>query len=124
MFWNTFYTLCCKRGKSPNGVAKDLGISSGSITSWKQGKVPHHRTLLKLANYFNVTTDYLLGNTDRPAIEEQRANDEPLTEQEKTLLRMFRETSEEGRFEIIAAVVNIAKNKEKNAPPKNTSRAG
>ena len=64
MFWDMFYKLCCAQKKSPNGVAKDLGISSGAITSWKQGRVPHHSTLLKLADYFGVSVDYLLGKED------------------------------------------------------------
>ena len=64
VFWDMFYELCCTQKKSPNGVAKDLGISSGAITSWKQGRVPHHSTLLKLAAYFGVSVDYLLGKED------------------------------------------------------------
>lgn len=72
MFWDNFYSLCCERRKSPNGVARELGFSSGAVTSWKHGKVPHHTTLLKLANYFEVSVDYLLGNTaakEKPSAE-------------------------------------------------------
>lgn len=70
MFWKIFYDSCAKIGKSPNAVAKELSISSGAVTSWKQGKVPHHATLLKLANYFNVSVDFLLGNeTEQPPVE-------------------------------------------------------
>lgn len=64
MFWNVFYKLCHDRHKSPNGVAKELNISSGAITSWKNGKVPHHTTLLKLSEYFGVSIDYLLGKAE------------------------------------------------------------
>ena len=46
---------------SANAVAKVLGCSSGSVTSWKNGKVPHHGTLLKIAKHFGVSVDYLLG---------------------------------------------------------------
>lgn len=60
-FWNTFYKLCKDIGKSPNGVAKELGIPSGTITWWKKGKVPHQPTLEMLANYFGVSVGYLLG---------------------------------------------------------------
>lgn len=62
MFWDNFYSLCHAQKKSPNGVAKMLGVSSGAVTSWKQGKVPHYTTLLKIANYFGVSIDALLGN--------------------------------------------------------------
>lgn len=62
MFWEKFSELCKKNGISPNGLAKILSISSGSITSWKQGRVPHHDTLLKIANHFDVSVDYLLND--------------------------------------------------------------
>ena len=66
MFWENFYGLCHSKQMSPNGVAKEIGISSGAITAWKQGKVPHHDTLIKIANYFGVSVDYLLGNEKQP----------------------------------------------------------
>lgn len=42
----------------------ELGIARGSVTSWKKGTVPNNTTLLKIANYFGVSTDFLLGKTD------------------------------------------------------------
>lgn len=63
MFWKNFYNLCQKANKSPNAVAKELGISSGAVTSWKNGKTPHHGTLIKIAQFFGVSTDFLLGVT-------------------------------------------------------------
>lgn len=65
MFWEAYYSLCLKIKKSPNTVAKEIGCSSGSVTSWKQGKVPHHKTLLKIAGYFDVSVDSLLGETKK-----------------------------------------------------------
>lgn len=61
MFWETFVELCNNRGTKPNPVAKELGIPSGSVTDWKKGRIPRGATLQKIANYFGVTTDYLLG---------------------------------------------------------------
>lgn len=67
MFWENFVALCDKNGTKPNPVAKELGISSGSVTFWKKGKVPHHSTLIKIANYFDVSVDYLLtGQKEMP----------------------------------------------------------
>jgi transcriptional regulator with XRE-family HTH domain len=67
MFWENFVALCDKNGTKPNPVAKELGISSGSVTFWKKGKVPHHSTLIKIANYFGVSVDYLLtGQKEKP----------------------------------------------------------
>ena len=78
MFWENFVNLCNSVGKSPNGIAKDINVSSGAITSWKKGKVPHHSTLLKIANYFNVSVDYLLtGKNEPPADADEADNDTP-----------------------------------------------
>ena len=65
MFWETFVSLCNNKGISPNAVGKVLGISSGSISWWKKGKIPHDSTIQKLANYFGVSGDYLLGKTEQ-----------------------------------------------------------
>lgn len=64
MFWDNFIQLCNKKGVSPNGVAKHLKLSSGSVTGWKSGAEPHYSTLRKLADYFGVSVDYLLGKEE------------------------------------------------------------
>ena len=61
LFFARFQTLCQQNGTSPNAVAKALGIPSGSVTAWKQGAAPRSATLNKLAQYFDVSVDYLLG---------------------------------------------------------------
>ncbi len=61
MFWERFYNLCIRNGKKPNPVGKEVGLSSGIISKWKNGGIPNGETLMKLARYFNVSTDYLLG---------------------------------------------------------------
>lgn len=61
-FWTIFFNLCREKGKAPNNVAKDLGISSASITWWKKGeRNPSQRTLKAIADYFGVSVGYLLG---------------------------------------------------------------
>ena len=69
MFWERFYDLCEKQAHTkPNNLKEELDISSGVITKWKKGSVPNGETLIKIANYFNVSVDYLLGRTDDPKI--------------------------------------------------------
>ncbi|MBP3930923.1 MAG: helix-turn-helix domain-containing protein [Peptostreptococcaceae bacterium] len=44
-------------------LCEDLHIHRGTLSNWETGKrTPDSDTLLKIANYFNVTLDYLLGN--------------------------------------------------------------
>ena len=67
MFWDNYYNLCLNNGISPNAAAKEMKISSGAVTEWKKGRVPQMATIKKIANYFGVSVDYLLGKTSEPA---------------------------------------------------------
>lgn len=64
MFWNRYKALCENSNNTPNGVAKLLGISNSSCTQWKNGMLPKGDTLLKIAEFFNCSIDYLLGRTN------------------------------------------------------------
>ena len=61
MFWENFVELCVQNHTKPNPVASKLGLSSAAVTKWKAGTVPSSTTLHKIANYFNVSVNYLLG---------------------------------------------------------------
>ena len=62
MFFDKYSELCKKKGKTPTGVASELNVSRATVNYWKYGNVPKQDTLIKIANYFNVSVDYLLGN--------------------------------------------------------------
>lgn len=64
MFWDRFVSDCERIGKRPNAVAKEIPVSSGILTKWKNGGTPSTPLLYKIANYFEVSADYLLGKTD------------------------------------------------------------
>lgn len=66
MFWENFSFLCEKNGKKPNTVATELKISSGSVTAWKQGRVPKWGTLQKIADYFSVSVENLISEKEKP----------------------------------------------------------
>lgn len=62
MFYDTYCELCRKNGLTPSGAAAKIGFNRASVTMWKNtGKAPKEELLVKIADYFNVTTDYLLG---------------------------------------------------------------
>ena len=49
--------------KSLRDVANDLNISYSSLSKYERGdQQPSYETLIRIANYFNVSVDYLLGN--------------------------------------------------------------
>ncbi len=73
MFWDRLVELCEEKGTTPTAVVKALHISGGSVTKWKDGATPRGTTLSKLSAYLEVSTDYLLGNSDlknNPAAED------------------------------------------------------
>lgn len=63
-FWSRLQLLCLQRGASPSAIAKRVGLSNAAAVQWKKGSVPNKNTLQKLADYFSVTPDYLLGYGD------------------------------------------------------------
>lgn len=59
--------LCDKHGISLNTLEENLGYGRNSLYSLKNKK-PNAERIAEIADYFNVSTDYLLGRTDNPAI--------------------------------------------------------
>ena len=61
MFFDIFKLLCEKKGVSPKKATEDIGLSNSITTKWKKtGATPKGDTLQRIADYFGVTTDYLL----------------------------------------------------------------
>lgn len=54
-----------QRGKSVSQVAVELGFSENLFYQWKTAS-PKSDRLEKVADYFHVSTDYLLGRTNSP----------------------------------------------------------
>ncbi len=72
VFFERYSALCKERGETPNSIAKIIGASSGSVTAWKNGTAPRNATLTKIADYFGVSTDYLLGKEKAPTVSGER----------------------------------------------------
>lgn len=113
MFWERLLELCNQKKTNPSKVAADLNLSNATAVKWKKGSIPNGNTLELLSNYFGVTTDYLLGLSDCRTAEETADVLLRLSEQEKILIKFFRDTTEEGRLEMIAAIMQIKKSVEK-----------
>ena len=57
-----------KRGLTGRATAAYLGISAAHVSDMEGGKAfPSLDMLIRLARFFNTSTDYLLGTTDNPA---------------------------------------------------------
>lgn len=87
MFYDRFKALCDQRGISCNKAALEMGLSNATPTAWKKrGLTPKADTLEVIANYFGVSTDYLIGKEEK----ENSPDEFVLTEGEKKLILLFR----------------------------------
>lgn len=58
-----------KRAISQLKLAMDLGLTQNSVSRYESGtREADYKTLIALADYFNVSIDYLLERTDSPVI--------------------------------------------------------
>lgn len=108
MFFEIYNQLCRNIGKSANKVAKDLSIASGTVSEWKKGRIPQNSTLLKIAEYFDVSVDYLLGNTDEKNTPNTVSSIEgiDLTQSEQEIIQMLRKMD---RDQLLKAVLELQK---------------
>lgn len=96
MFYERYLSLCNEKGVSPSKAALVNGISKTSVTRWKDGATPNAEILGSLSKYFNVSTDYLLGNSDIKNKPTTGKGDE-LTQDEIDFLAIVRQLSPESR---------------------------
>lgn len=65
IFAKKLFDIRVKRGLSRQKVADDLEITRASLEYYEKGKrTPDINTIVKIAKYFNTTTDYLFGLTE------------------------------------------------------------
>jgi transcriptional regulator with XRE-family HTH domain len=79
IMYEIFEKLMQEKGVTMYRVSKDTGIAQATLIDWKKGRyVPKIDKLQKIADYFGVTVDYILGNEqkEKPLVN----NDEELTE--------------------------------------------
>lgn len=62
---NKICKLLEQQGKKQKDLTDFLGISKNSFTDWKSGRIKSYtKHLPKIAEFLNVSTDYLLGRTE------------------------------------------------------------
>ena len=112
MFKENFERLLQTHNVKAYTVAKATGISQGLLSEYKSGKKePSIPNLQKLADYFDVTVDDLLGNKNSPA-EDGEADMVATTPAERELLRLLRSFPEEDQARILAAIETLLRTQE------------
>lgn len=64
-------------------ISLAINVSAGNITDWKQGRSrPNIDAVVKIADYFNCSVDYLLGRTDVPEVNRRTAKKASFTDKQ------------------------------------------
>ena len=107
MFWERLNQLCAEHNVKLTNVVKELGMSTGNQSKWKNGVTPRSNVLQKFADYFNVSVDYLLGNATSKIVNPNAEKDETeIPDLESTLLYFFENCDSEGKLRIIQTAMN------------------
>lgn len=87
--------LCKNKGVSGSRMCLDLGLSKSTMSDLKYGRTKGMSTATaqKVAAYFDVTVDYLLGEEEKekPTVQE----DDGLTENQKVLIEFAKSLTED-----------------------------
>lgn len=101
MFSKRLKELRKKTGYTQKEMAQELNITQASYSNWERNKKkPTQEKLTVIADFFNVSTDYLLGQTDIPnstleadidtAIDNSVAYDgTPITDNDRMIIKDF-----------------------------------
>lgn len=93
-FYDKVNSLCRQRGISITALAVELGFSKGAPTGWKTlSKPPRAANVKKIADYFGVSVDYLLGGTTTSTTENNKKIE--LSPKEEQLLEFSKTLSDE-----------------------------
>ncbi|HFI0063699.1 TPA: helix-turn-helix domain-containing protein [Streptococcus suis] len=84
--------LRLSKNLTQSSIANSLGISQQSYARWENGKVtPAPDKLSQIAKFYNVSIDYLLGETDDMDLSEVeilfRSTSKGMTEEEKKVFK-------------------------------------
>lgn len=119
MFYNNVRELCIKHNTNITQLAKDLGISTALPTAWKNGSLPRISTVKKIADYFGVTSEYLLRDEMSTNIHAEDSvvvkansgdvaiNSNQLSEMEQEILRIFRLLDMRDKNRVMSYLYNI-----------------
>ena len=65
--YERFEQLLKENNTTAYQVSKKTGVATATLSDWKNGRsVPKQDKLAKIADYFNVSLDYLIGRTNKP----------------------------------------------------------
>lgn len=104
MFSLQLKKLRMNKGLSQRELASIFKVSTGTVGNWEVGtREPDYATLTRLANFFNVSVDYLLGASS----EEQEKKPDTLSAEERRLVEGYREINAAGKKLVMQTVETL-----------------
>lgn len=98
--YEIFVQLCRKWGTTPYRISKETGVSQATLSTWKTGtNKPRLSTLKKIADYFGVSVEYLMGETSQ---KEKLAPEGELDAKDQRLINWFRSLPPEKQKAILS----------------------
>lgn len=105
IFINNIGNLSKKYNIPRNKALIDSGVGKDFVTNISKGSAPSIDKIFKLANYFNVSIDYLLG------LEAEPNRKTPLSEDKQRLLEMYDKLTDMEKGEILGELKILTQNK-------------
>ena len=65
MFYDQVKALCNSRHIAITSLARQLHLSPSAPNNWQNGTLPKAETIMKISEFFDVSTDFLLYGKDR-----------------------------------------------------------
>lgn len=115
--FNRLKNLCDRQGISINTLEEKIDLGKNTLYSWKK-KIPTGANLIKVADYFDVSTDYLLGRTDQKRYD---LNENTKSEADKKLQDMLNGLDEEDIELLITSLENSIELAKRLASKKSSS---
>lgn len=104
----TLATLMAERNVTQTQLALAIGVSNAAISYWLNGlKEATADNIISLADYFEVSTDYLLGRSNDVGVIETNAN---LTPFQNNLLAVVAKLPRDDQFQVLGFAQALASN--------------
>ena len=98
--------------KTQQELCEFIGLPRYIVSNWEQGRSePSAEDLIKLADFFDCTVDYLLGREDDFGNIVAKSTQTPGTEDEQTLLSAFRVLDDYEKESLLIQATALAKKK-------------
>ena len=114
MFYDNFVALCASVNKTPAYVGRELGIDKSTISCWKARKTnPSDVNAKKIANYFGVTVEELMGESKGEGIKKDPIPKDEAEDSEPAELRDIWSYADENERRDLLKMARMLKSRRK-----------